>query len=351
MTPGLELEHLCKSYGAQVVLDGVSLSVPHGQLVCFLGPSGSGKTTLLRVIAGLEHAESGRVLMYGQDITDSPAHQRNFAMVFQSLALFPFLTVEENIAYSLRLRNVPARERRARVRELLELIQLPDLGRRRVDHLSGGQRQRVAIARALAQEPRLFLLDEPLSSLDARLRDHMQIELRLLQQKLAITTIVVTHDQREAMTLADTVVVLAEGRVQQIGTPTEIYRRPANRFVASFFGQSNLLQAQVLDGEHVRVLGRVLQVAPLPAGIACGDAVTLSLRPEDIRVLPAGRLAGESLPGRLRFARPVGERVELRIDCEGQEIVSTALAADWPVMAGGPVDVELVSGAGTVLTA
>src|SRR5580704_3374331 len=222
MSLGLEVRQLSKHYGSQRVVSDVSLTVPSGQFVCFLGPSGCGKTTLLRMIAGLEAPTSGRILINDRDITDTPVHERNFAMVFQALALFPFLNVEENIAYSLRFRTINAQQRHEMVRDLLALIKLPDIGKRRIEQLSGGQRQRVAIARALAQEPMLFLLDEPLSALDARLRDHMQVELRLLQQKLRLTTILVTHDQREAMTLADSIVIMAEGRVQQVGSPQEV---------------------------------------------------------------------------------------------------------------------------------
>lgn len=351
MTFGLQLQGLSKAYGSQKVVDNVSLTVPGGQFVCFLGPSGCGKTTLLRMIAGLEMPTAGRIVMNDMDLTHTPAQQRNFALVFQALALFPFMNVEDNIAYSLRLRNVSRPERKRRVSELLELIRLPDIGPRPVDQLSGGQRQRVAIARALAQEPALFLLDEPLSALDAKLRDHMQIELRLLQQKLQITTILVTHDQREAMTLADTIVVLADGAVQQIGAPVDIYRRPANRFVAGFIGQSNLLEARVLDRQHLELWGKVLAVDPLPGGLRAGDAVTMSVRPEDIRVLPGDCMAPNTLPGRISFAREVAGRVEIRIECAGREIVGAASPADWArVTNSGAVTVQFPPSAATVLT-
>jgi putative spermidine/putrescine transport system ATP-binding protein len=350
---GLQLEGLCKSYGTQAVVDNVSLTVPHGQFVCFLGPSGCGKTTLLRMIAGLEQPTAGRILLNEVDITTRPVQQRNFAMVFQALALFSFLNVEENIGYSLRVRGVARRERQSRVRELLELIKLPDIGPRHINQLSGGQRQRVAIARALAQEPMLFLLDEPLSALDAKLRDHMQVELRQLQQKLKITTILVTHDQREAMTLADAIVVIADGAVQQVGPPTDIYRRPANRFVAGFIGQSNLLDAVVLDSQALSFGGRVILGARIPEGLRKGDAVTFSIRPEDVRVLPRGSAseASDALRGRISFARDVGERVELRIDCDGHELLGTASPAEWASIRGsGEVSVQLLASAGVVLT-
>ncbi|MCB1719832.1 MAG: ATP-binding cassette domain-containing protein, partial [Candidatus Competibacteraceae bacterium] len=197
-------------------------------------------TTLLRLIAGLETPDQGQVLLDGKDLTATPAHQRNFGMVFQSLALFPHLNVADNIAYGLRLRGLDSARCRQRVEELLALVQLPGVAARAINQLSGGQRQRVAIARALALEPHVFLLDEPLSALDAKLRETMQVELRLLQQRLGITTIVVTHDQREAMTMADQVVVMSQGEVQQVGAPLDIYRNPQTTFVADFIGTSNL---------------------------------------------------------------------------------------------------------------
>ena len=352
MTLGLEIRDVSKAYGANTVVRNVSLTVPRGQFVCFLGPSGCGKTTLMRMVAGLEAPSSGRIVFNGKDVTDTPVHRRNFAMVFQALALFPFLSVEDNIAYSMRLRNVGSAERRARVRDLLELIRLPDIGSRTIDQLSGGQRQRVAIARALAQEPALFLLDEPLSALDAKLRDHMQVELRQLQQKLQITTILVTHDQREAMTIADTIVVMADGAVQQIGPPTEIYRSPANRFVAGFIGQSNLLDAVVADGGHV-ALGNILIAADaVPRSARLGESVTLSIRPENIRVTALNGLAHpNALPGRVTFVRDVGGHIELRIDCQGRELIGMAMPGEWAAMAGSEsVAVHLPPAACTILT-
>jgi putative spermidine/putrescine transport system ATP-binding protein len=349
MTIGLEVDHISKSFGTQIAVDDVSLSVPRGQFVCFLGPSGCGKTTLLRMIAGLEAPSSGHVLMNGKDITKTPVHRRNFAMVFQGLALFPFLTVAENIAYSLKLRSMTPKARRERVTELLQLIRLPDIASRRIDQLSGGQRQRVAIARALAQEPALFLLDEPLSALDAELREHMQVELRMLQQKLQVTTILVTHDQREAMTIADTIVVMADGVVQQIGLPTEIYRKPANRFVAGFIGRSNLLDAELADRRHIRLFGRVFDIGTAPSGLEVGRNVTLSIRPEHVRVLANDVSMPNTLSGRITFMRDVGDTIELRIDCEGREII--AAASDWSGLdTTKPVAIQLPSSACNLLT-
>lgn len=269
----LQLRGVTKRFGEFLAVEDVSLEVPKGTFLCMLGPSGCGKTTLLRMIAGLETPSAGSILIGDEEITQVPTHKRDFGMVFQSLALFPHLNVGDNIAYPLRIRGVGREARQKRVEELLELIGLPGYSGRAISQLSGGQRQRVAIARALAVSPRLFLLDEPLSALDAKLREAMQVELRQLQQQLGITTIVVTHDQREAMTMADLVVVMAEGRIRQAAPPLEIYRRPADAFVAGFIGSTNLLPV-TSDG---RVLGQRL------AGIASSSTpagAQLSIRPE-----------------------------------------------------------------------
>ncbi len=242
-----------------------------------------------------------------------PAHQRDFGMVFQSLALFPHLTVGENIAYPLSIRGVARAERKARVAELLDLVQLPDFDRRPVSQLSGGQRQRIAIARALAVSPKLFLLDEPLSALDAKLREAMQVELRQLQRRLGITTIVVTHDQREAMTLADRIVVMKGGKVQQVGPPLDVYRRPANAFVADFIGQTNLFD--VTHTDRGPSIGGTPVALPLSA--ADGPA-RISVRPEAINVVAAG----EGIPADVVFVRDLGAQVEARLACAAGEVIA-----------------------------
>jgi putative spermidine/putrescine transport system ATP-binding protein len=351
MNVGLQLQGLQKSYDGQPIVNDTTLTVRQGEFLCFLGPSGCGKTTLLRLIAGLEAPTGGRILLNGRDLTDTPAHERNFAMVFQALALFPFLTVEDNISYALRLRRVSRRDRLARVRELLALIKLPDIGARRIDQLSGGQRQRVAIARALAQEPVLFLLDEPFSALDAKLREQMQLELLLLQKKLEITTILVTHDQREAMSMADSIVVLANGRVQQIGAPSEIYRRPANRFVAGFVGQNNLLEGRIVDAEHIEVCGTVIRAAAASEPWTPRAPVTLCVRPEDVRVNPDDPKNATLLHGHIRLVRDLGDRIELKIDCGGLELLSSLTPADWSLIPDrDAVRVQIAPGAGKILT-
>jgi putative spermidine/putrescine transport system ATP-binding protein len=310
---GLRLEGLTKRFGAMAAVDHVDLAVAHGTFVCLLGPSGCGKTTLLRMIAGLEEPSEGRIRLDDADITTVPAHRRDFGMVFQSLALFPHLDVGGNIAYPLRLRGVARSERRAKVAELLDLVRLPGLAARPITRLSGGQRQRVAIARELALSPRLFLLDEPLSALDAKLREAMQVELRQLQQRLGITTVVVTHDQREAMTMADLVVVMGDGRVRQAGSPVDIYRRPADAFVASFIGMTNLIAARP-DPAGAAVPGGRIPGLAIPAGGA-----TVSVRPEDIVIA-----APESAPmqGSVTFIRDLGATIEIFIDCAGTEVVA-----------------------------
>lgn len=346
----LSLDGITKRFGSVTAVDNVDLAIPEGQLVCFLGPSGCGKTTLLRLIAGLEQPSGGRIRLGDEDITHRPAHRRNLGMVFQSLALFPHLDVAENVAYSLRIQGLGKARRQARAEQLLELVRLPGMGARHISQLSGGQRQRVAIARALALEPKLFLLDEPLSALDAKLREEMQIELRLLQQRVNVTTILVTHDQREAMTMSDMVAVMHEGQIQQLGSPLEIYRRPANAFVAEFIGTSNLLSAEVAAGGRLAVMDHSLRAATMPEGLAPGTPVTLSVRPEDVHLL-AGEQAGENrIAGEIEFVRDVGQSVELYVDCAGTRIVSHMTPRERPdVERGDRVTVELPAAACVVL--
>ncbi len=316
---GLEVQAVSKSYSAIKVVDRVSFSVPQGEFVCFLGPSGCGKTTLLRMIAGLEAPTDGRLFLNGKDITGQPAHERGFGMVFQSLALFPHLNVAENIGYSLRLRSGNAKLRAERVEELLELIRLPGIGKRAVSALSGGQRQRVAIARALAQEPQILLLDEPFSALDAKLREEMQVEIRQLQQKLKISMILVTHDQREAMTLADTILVMGKGEIQQMGAPLDIYRNPANTFVAGFIGSTNFLDVRVEGPGLVRFRDKTIAVGTMPQALTRGQKGVLSVRPENVELSAE---VNDGLNGVVTFVRDVGVSIETHVDCDGLEIVS-----------------------------
>jgi len=325
---GLTLEGVSKHFGSVAAVDDVTLTVPHGTFVCLLGPSGCGKTTLLRMIAGLEAPTAGRILLDEGDITGVPTHRRDFGMVFQSLALFPHLNVGQNIAYALRIRGLPGTEQQARVEDLLKLVHLPGYAGRPVSKLSGGQRQRVAIARALAVSPRLFLLDEPLSALDAKLREAMQVELRQLQEQLGITTIVVTHDQREAMTMADLVVVMNEGQIRQAAAPVEIYRHPADSFVAGFIGSTNLLEVTRQNGQAA-FAGTALPGLALPVG---QDSARLSIRPEDLRLTAPGNGA---LTGRVTFLRDLGGTVETFVEVAGTTLTVVSAPRERPQVASG----------------
>jgi len=285
----LRLEGVSKSFGAFVALSEVDLSIRRGEFVCFLGPSGCGKTTLLRVIAGLEPQSAGRIVQDGRDISRLPAAGRDYGIVFQSYALFPNLTIEDNVGYGLVNRRLGRDQVRRRVAELLDLVGLADAGPKFPSQCSGGQQQRVALARALATAPGLLLLDEPLSALDAKVRERLRGELRGLQRKLGVTTIMVTHDQEEALSLADRVVVMNRGRVEQVGPALEVYERAASPFVADFLGRTTVLEATALGAGRFQAGAAELQTAA--DGYAPGEPVRLYLRPEDRHVdgdLPAG---------------------------------------------------------------
>ncbi len=307
----LTLEAVYKRFGPLDALKDVNLDLPSGGMITFLGPSGSGKTTLFRLVAGLDNASGGTIRFDGVDVTNRPAHQRNVGMVFQNYALFPHLRVWENIAYGLMLRNVPKALRRQRASELLDLIKLPDIADRTINQLSGGQRQRVAIARALAIEPPLFLLDEPLSALDAKLREHMQNELCDLQRTLGITTIIVTHDQREAMTMSDVVVVIDQGRVQQVGSPLEIYREPATSFVAGFVGTSTLLEGVGRRDGTFEFEGGRLRMAHSKRMDRDHTPGLLCVRPEQLRLHRDVSERTNVISARVDHIRNLGSEVEV----------------------------------------
>jgi putative spermidine/putrescine transport system ATP-binding protein len=286
----IRLQGLRRSFGATTAVAGIDLEVSDGEFFSMLGPSGSGKTTVLRLVAGLESPTGGRIELGGQDVTGRAPFERDVHTVFQDYALFPHMTVEQNVAYALKVRKVPKAERLARARRALADVRLDGFGKRRPAQLSGGQRQRVALARALVGRPRVLLLDEPLGALDLRLREEMQAELKALQREVGITFVLVTHDQQEALAISDRIAVLHQGRIEQVGTPAEIYERPATPFVASFVGTSNLLAGETA----LRVLG-----AP----------GTYSIRPEKIRVLKESAIADE--PGHATVTGTVAEVVYL----------------------------------------
>lgn len=342
----LAAHHLTKRYGSVLAVEDVSLEISQGEFVCVLGPSGCGKTTLLRMIAGLEDVSEGNLFLGGREITRSLPAQRRCGVVFQSYALFPNLTAFQNVAYGLR--KMPPPDRARRVRELLEWVDLSDCSDRRPSQLSGGQQQRVALARALAPEPSVLLLDEPLSALDAKVRHYLRQEIRNIQRRLGITTIMVTHDQIEAMTMAERVVVMRGGRVLQIGTPSDLYHRPADPFVADFLGSMNFATCRVKAKDSVDFLGHELRMTcPVPSSV--GEEVTIAIRPEDVGLADTNgenrveaevtdrEFRGSYYRIRVRVGGHTGGQypVDLDIDLQGH----TADSQEWRI--GDRVTVQL----------
>lgn len=281
----IELRNICMDFNGESVLNGINLDIHDKEFVTLLGPSGCGKTTTLRIIGGFVTPKSGDVMFDGKRINDVPPYKRNVNTVFQKYALFPHLNVFENVAFGLRLKKTPEKEIANRVHEMLELVDLCDFGKRNVANLSGGQQQRVAIARALVNNPKVLLLDEPLGALDLKLRKDMQIELKKIQQRLSITFIYVTHDQEEALTMSDTVVVMSNGEIQQIGTPQDIYNEPSNAFVADFIGESNIIDGIMHRDYLVEFAGYNFEC--LDKGFAPMESVDVVIRPEDITLVEA----------------------------------------------------------------
>jgi spermidine/putrescine transport system ATP-binding protein len=323
--PSVRLEAITKRFDQVVAVNAVSLTVSRGEFVCLLGPSGCGKTTTLRMIAGFLDPDSGAILINGQDVTDRPPNKRDIGMVYQSYALFPHMTVFDNIAFGLRMRGVARESIAERVRHALELVDLAGLEGRKPGQLSGGQQQRVAVARAIVIQPTVLLLDEPLSNLDAKLRKRMQLELKALQRRLGITTIHVTHDQEEALTLADRIVILNAGRVEQIGAPRQVYDRPRSSFVADFLGKANFLKGRVTGSD------------------AAGDRVTfVADRDEVLTIRDGGALPVDTTAE--AFIRP--ERLALHQPGEGPAENTLNAEIEQVVFTGSVVTLEVRTGTG-----
>lgn len=279
----IELKGITKSYGKDTILDNLSLNIKKNEFLTLLGPSGCGKTTTLKIIAGFETADSGQVVFENNIINDIPPYERQLNTVFQKYALFPHMNVYENIAFGLKLKKMPKDVIDQKVKEMLKLVALEGYENRDIEALSGGQQQRVAIARALVNEPKVLLLDEPLGALDMKLRKGMQIELKRIQQKLGITFIFVTHDQEEALTMSDTIVVMNKGEIQQMGSPEDIYNEPANSFVAKFIGESNIVDGTMLDDFKVEFAGRIFNC--IDKGFEKNEAIEVVIRPEDFEMV------------------------------------------------------------------
>ena len=325
MSVTIHLEQCARTFdNGTRALEPTDLVINGGETLVFLGPSGCGKTTTLRLVAGLDMPDAGgRVLFDGEDVTALPIERRNVGMVFQSYALFPNMSVEENIAYGLKVRKIAAPQRAARVAEMLEMMHIGDLARRRIDELSGGQRQRVALARAIAPQPRVLLLDEPLTALDAKLRETLRVDIDRLLRSLGITTVYVTHDQAEAMALGDRIAVMQKGRIAQIGTPEEIYRAPSNAFVADFIGTMNAISGKVEDGQFVFPGGRLPW--PVPGTNAKSAPSTLMFRPEALSLAASG--AG-NLTATVVSAFFLGDHVRLVLDAGGQQLINAKIAGE-----------------------
>ncbi|MET8248031.1 ABC transporter ATP-binding protein [Streptomyces sp. NPDC005202] len=338
----VEFRGLRREFGTTVALDGLDLTVRPGEFLALLGPSGCGKTTALRMLAGFEHPDAGEVLVDGEDVTGVPAHRRDAGMVFQSYSLFPHLSALDNVAFGLRMRKVRAAERRARAVELLELVGLADQGDRFPHQLSGGQQQRIALARALALRPRVLLLDEPLSALDAKVRLTLREEIRRLQQELGITTLFVTHDQEEALSIADRVAVMRAGRLEQCAAPAELYGRPATAFVAEFVGTMSRIPGRLSEGD-VEVLGRRLPVGGQAPAVTEVDVL---VRPEAVQVRAAedgdARVVATAFLGAaVRITARLADGTEVKADLPAHE--AAGLGAGTPISVSLPERPVLVA--------
>ena len=335
--PFLSLRHLTKRFGAVTAVRDVSLDVTEGEFVCFLGPSGCGKTTLLRIVAGLESPDAGQALLRGADLLALPARRRNFGMVFQSYSLFPNMTAARNVAYGLECQRRSRTDIDRRVREMLALVHLEDEADRHPHQLSGGQQQRVALARALAPAPSMLLLDEPLSALDAKVRESLRGEVRDLQRALRITTIMVTHDQDEAMEMADRIVVMNGGAIEQAGSAEELYQRPATRFVAEFIGRMNVLRLDDGSAGPPTLAGTPIR---LPASGPLGVRL-VGLRPEDVGVIEAGAPADNRITGTVEKAVYLGSVTHVTLAVGEQRLLVELRGPRQTLARGAPLTVRL----------
>ena len=351
----IRVEQLVKRFGAGVLaVDGIDLFMPPGEFFTMVGPSGCGKTTTLRMIAGFEQPTSGRILLDGEDVANTPPHKRNVNTVFQSYALFPHLNVGDNVAFGLKYQRLTKEERRKRVSEALGMVQLASYGDRKPGQLSGGQQQRVALARALVLRPRVLLLDEPLGALDARLRKDLQVELKTLQVELGVTFVFVTHDQEEALTMSDRVAVMNGGRVEQAGSPQEIYEQPATVFVADFLGVSNLLNADCSSGDaggvELEIGARTLRATQGARDVR--GPVKAMIRPERVGIEAHGGDGANRLPGMVEHAVFLGSFRELHVRLVGGDLVKAIMPNDGLPVAyeqGSPVTVHFPAEALRVL--
>ncbi|HXU34367.1 MAG TPA: ABC transporter ATP-binding protein [Thermoanaerobaculia bacterium] len=331
LATSVEVEGVRREFGSFVALDGVSLAIRPGEFLTLLGPSGCGKTTLLRILAGLDVADAGKVRIDGQDVGEIPAHRRPVNTVFQSYALFPHMSVRDNVAFGLKMKKVPAAEVVRRVDRMLDLVQIATFADRKPAQLSGGQKQRVALARALINEPKVLLLDEPLGALDSKLRKELQVELLALQRRLGITFIFVTHDQEEALVMSDRIAVMRAGRIEQLGDAEEIYERPRTRFVSQFLGTCNLIEGKATRREglavlvetpfgELRVEGHGAPATPTPDSPR--ETLTLAIRPEKVRMSPAGEEGENRVPVTVRELIYIGSETHYLLDAPGGAILT-----------------------------
>ena len=351
----VQLEGLVKRFGDVVAVAGIDLDIPAGEFFSLLGPSGCGKTTTLRLIAGFERPTEGRIVLDGVDMANTPPHKRNVNTVFQNYALFPHLSVEENVAFGLRYKGVTKQEAKRKVAEALELVRLSGFERRRPSQLSGGQQQRVALARALVLNPAVLLLDEPLGALDAKLRKALQIELKALQEEVGITFVYVTHDQEEALTMSDRIAVMSNGLVEQVGPPSEVYEEPATAYVADFLGVSNLMSGTATgpaDGDRCRVELGSFQLLAGQGDVDARGPVRLCIRPERVLLEPQGTTGENRVPGMVQRVVYVGSTIQVLVHlAPGQTLQAWVQnrGQELPWRQGTPVSVHLPSDALRVL--